>query len=140
MRFLAIAIAAGALSGCTTIARGTTESWTINTTPPGASVRTSTAFACDATPCTFMMPRKTEFDVTVTKPGFKNWQGHVAHRVAGAGGAGFAGNVLVGGLIGAGIDMASGAMMDLTPNPMNAVLEKEASVATVPDAPAPSPH
>ena len=28
-----------------------------------------------------------------------------------------AGNVIVGGLIGAGVDVASGAMLDLTPNP-----------------------
>ncbi|CAN7198981.1 hypothetical protein LJR225_000639 [Phenylobacterium sp. LjRoot225] len=93
-------------------------------------MRTSTAFACDATPCTFQMPRKSEFDVTVTKAGYKTWQGHVSRHVAGGGGAGFAGNVLIGGLIGAGVDAASGAMMDLTPNPMNVVLEQSAAVVT----------
>ena len=125
MRFLVLA-AATMLCGCATIARGTAESWSIKSTPPGASVRTSTDFACDATPCTFMMPRKSEFDVTVTMTGYKTWHGRVSHHMAGGGGAGFLGNALVGGVIGAGIDLSSGAMMDLAPNPMDITLEKEA--------------
>jgi hypothetical protein len=36
-----------------------------------------------------------------------------------------AGNVLVGGLIGAGVDVATGAMLDLSPNPVNVTLESE---------------
>jgi hypothetical protein len=34
--------------------------------------------------------------------------------------------VLVGGLIGAGVDAASGAMLDLTPNPAIVKLENKA--------------
>ncbi len=70
------------------------------------------------------MPRKSDFDVTLEKAGFKTWKGHVTHHVAASGGAGFVGNALVGGVIGAGVDVASGAMMDLVPNPLNVVLEK----------------
>jgi len=140
MRILAMMIGAIALSGCATITRGTTESWSIHTTPSGASVRTSTAFACDATPCTFQMPRKSEFDVTVSKAGFNTWQGHVSRHVAGGGGAGLAGNVLIGGLIGAGVDAASGAMMDLKPNPLNVVLEQSAAIAAAPNPPAAPAH
>lgn len=113
------------LGGCATITRGTTDAWLINTAPSGASVTTSTDFACDATPCTFRMPRKTEFDVTVTKVGFKTWHGHVSNHLAGSGGAGFLGNAIYGGIIGAGIDVGSGAMLDLAPNPLNVILEKE---------------
>ena len=42
---------------------------------------------------------------------------------AGAGTAGFVGNALLGGPIGAGWDVASGAMTNLTPNPLNVVLD-----------------
>jgi hypothetical protein len=85
------------------------------------------------------MPRKSEFDVTITKPGYKVWTGHVTHKVATAGGAGMAGNVLVGGVIGAGVDIASGAMMDLVPNPLTVKLEAEtaATATSAPVAPAP---
>ena len=50
-------------------------------------------------------------------------------KVAGSGGAAMAGNVLVGGLIGAGVDASSGAMLDLVPNPMKVTLEPEGAAA-----------
>lgn len=133
MRIAIVVAMACGLSACATITRGTTDSWTINTTPGGALVKTSTGFACEATPCTFRMPRKSGFDVTVTKIGYKTWQGHVEARVAGAGGAGFLGNALIGGIIGAGVDASSGAMLNLTPNPLNVGLQKDdgAKVAAV---------
>lgn len=99
---------------------------------------TTAGFACDSTPCTFKMPRKSDFDVTVTKTGFKPWTGHVSHHMAGSGGAGFLGNALVGGVVGAGVDVASGAMMDLSPNPMNVTLEKQEQTAAASSLPAPA--
>lgn len=97
--------------------------------PPGAAVKTSNGHFCDTTPCTIKMERKAEFEVTVTKEGYKPYQGHVTHKVATGGGVAMAGNVLIGGVIGAGVDVATGSMMDLTPNPL--VVELEAA-----DAPA----
>jgi len=125
MRILILAAAGLALAGCATVTRGTNDTWSVNTSPTGAAVKTTNQFACDATPCTFKMPRKSEFDVTITKAGYKTWTGHVTHHVAGAGGAGMAGNVLLGGIIGAGVDVESGAMLDLVPNPLAVTLEKE---------------
>ena len=130
MRLLVVIAAAAAVSGCATITRGTNDTWTINSTPGGAAVKTSSGYACEATPCTFRMPRREQFDVVVTKAGYKTWTGHVGHHVAGAGGAGFLGNALVGGIVGAGIDVSSGAMLDLAPNPLDVTLEK-APPATV---------
>jgi hypothetical protein len=75
------------------------------------------------------MPRKSEFGVTITKPGFKTTTTNVTNKVAGGGGAAMAGNVLVGGLIGAGIDAGSGAMLDLVPNPLRIVHEPETAAA-----------
>ena len=125
MKILLLAAVGLALGGCATVTRGLDDSWTVNTTPSGASVRTSGQFYCDATPCTFKLPRKSQFDVTIAKAGYKSWTGHVTHHVSGAGGAGMAGNVVLGGIIGAGVDASSGAMLDLTPNPLSVTLEKD---------------
>ncbi len=122
-------VASLSLGGCATITRSEHDTWTVKTTPGSATVKTSNGFACDATPCTFRMERKAEFDVTITKPGYKTWQGHVTHKVSGAGGAGMAGNVLVGGIIGAVVDSNTGAMFDLVPNPLEVTLEPEGSAS-----------
>ena len=117
-------------AACATVTRGANDTWTVNTDPSGAAVKTTNQFACDATPCTFKMPRKSEFDVTITKVGYKTWTGHVTHHVSGAGGAGMAGNVILGGLIGVGVDAYSGAMNDLVPNPLTVKLEREEQTAS----------
>ena len=53
----------------------------------------------------------------------KTWTGHVTNKVAGGGGAAMAGNVLVGGIIGAVVDGNNGSMLDLVPNPLVVKLE-----------------
>jgi hypothetical protein len=118
-----VALAACAV-GCATVTRGTHETWKVVTSPPDASVETSNGFSCHQTPCTFKVERKAEFDVTVSRDGYKTYRGRVVHKEAGGGVAGMAGNVLIGGLIGAGVDAANGSMMDLSPNPMIVDLEK----------------
>lgn len=52
----------------------------------------------------------------------------MTHRTAGAGGAGMAGNVILGGLIAAAVDANSGATQDLVPNPL--VVHLTPAVAT----------
>lgn len=125
MRVLIVAGLCLGLGACATVTRGASDTWTVNTEPSGAAVKTTNQFFCEATPCTFKMARKSEFDVTISKTGFKTWTGHVTHHVSGAGGAGMAGNVILGGLIGIGVDAYSGAMNDLVPNPLTVTLEKE---------------
>lgn len=110
------------LGACATITRGANTAMSIESVPNGARVSTSNGFICESTPCTFQMSRKSEFRVTITKPDFKTFEGTVTHRLAGSGGAGFAGNVLVGGLIGMTVDANSGAMNDLYPNPLRVIL------------------
>ena len=136
-RVLLIAAIAASSAACATVTRGTTEAWTVETDPGGAAVKTTAGFACDATPCTFKMSRKAEFDVTITKPGYKTVNTRVTHQTAGAGAAGMAGNVLVGGLIGVGVDAISGATQELKPNPL--VIKLEAEGETVAAAPATEP-
>lgn len=125
LRAAILTCAAVSLGACATVTRGSHQAWTVETTPGGATVRTTTGFACDATPCTFKLPRKNEFDVTVTKAGYKPYTAHITNEISGKGGAAMAGNVLVGGLIGVGVDAATGATKDLKPNPLQVTLEPE---------------
>jgi hypothetical protein len=64
------------------------------------------------------MPRRSEFVATIEKDGYETVTVNVTHQISGAGGAGMAGNVLVGGLIGVAVDASTGAMNDLVPNPV----------------------
>ena len=129
--FVAIGVA---ISGCATVTRGTHEAWTVSTAPPNASVRTSNGRACDATPCTFTMDHRDSFDVTISKPGYREWHGHVTHQFSSGGGAALAGNVLVGGLIGLTVDAASGATQKLVPNPLSVTLEPVAAATAAPQS------
>ena len=109
----------------------------MNTVPSGAAVKTSNGYGCDDTPCTFKMDHRSTFDVTITKPGYRQWQGQVTHQFAAGGGAAFAGNVVLGGGVGMIVDTASGATQKLVPNPLNVTLEPvQASGASASSAPA----
>jgi len=111
------------LGGCATVTRGTTTTINVVSEPPGAAVKTSNGFACSPTPCGMKVPRKDGFDVTVTKDGFQPVTSHVRTQVSGGGGAGFAGNIVAGGLIGMAVDGTNGSMNDLVPNPVKVTLE-----------------
>ncbi len=142
-RFLGIGLAVlatGSLGACATVTRGANTAWEVKTTPPEAQVSTSNGFHCDFTPCSLRMPRKSRFTARVSKPGYKTVNIIVTNKLAGAGGAGFVGNALIGGVIGAGVDVASGAMLDLTPNPVVLKLEidPDAPLASTGDLPPPS--
>jgi hypothetical protein len=76
--------------------------------------------------------RKDEFSVSFAKPGYQPQTVPVTTRLAGGGAAGFAGNVLVGGIVGMGVDAASGATLEHWPNPVVATLQP---VAPVPQPP-----
>jgi hypothetical protein len=124
MRILAAAAAVGlaiTLAGCATITRGTTNQVQIQSDPPGALARTSTGFSC-TTPCTMTVSRKDEFSVVFSKPGYRDETVDVKTQVAGAGAAGFAGNILLGGIIGMGADAATGATLEHVPNPVGVTL------------------
>jgi hypothetical protein len=118
----ALALTAG-LGGCATVTRGTSQQFTVESTPPGAQARTTSGFSCEATPCTFRVQRKDSFTVTVSKAGYKTATADVKPKVASEGAAGFLGNALIGGVIGAAVDVGSGATLDLTPNPLHLTLE-----------------
>jgi hypothetical protein len=142
-RYFAIPAALAAVTGltaCATVTRGEHTAWVVNTVPPGASVKTTNGFYCDSTPCAIQMPRRSDFSADIAKPGYKTLKVTVTHQIAVGGGVAFAGNALIGGVIGAGVDLATGAALDLTPNPVTVTLEKnDGAVASDVVAPAPAP-
>lgn len=131
------------LASCATVTRGTRTAFVVETVPSGAYVRLSTGQECNATPCTFpQISREAEFSVTVSKPGYRTTTHTVTHATAGAGGAGMAGNVLLGGIIGAAIDANSGATQNLVPNPLVVHMDREeipVAAAAAPPATAEAP-
>jgi len=107
-----------ALSGCATVTRGTTENLSVQSEPEGASVELSSGQICK-TPCNLELKRKNDYTLYLHKEGFQDAEIRVESKVAGAGAAGMAGNVLIGGIIGAGVDAFSGATNSLKPNPVH---------------------
>lgn len=115
----AIALSMG---GCATVTRGTTNKITVVSKPSGARAQTSMGYFCPATPCTFDVSRKAEFITTFTLDGYEPQEVPVHTKLADGGVAGFAGNVLVGGLVGMGVDASTGATLEHYPNPVFAEL------------------
>jgi hypothetical protein len=115
---LAAAIAAPCV-GCASVTRGTTENISISSTPAGATAELSgldNPTAC-VTPCVVVAKRSADITVTVSKEGYEPQVIPLTKEIPGSGAAGFAGNLLVGGLVGMGVDAATGAAQDHKPNP-----------------------
>jgi hypothetical protein len=115
----AVLVLAGSIGGCATMTRGTSVAWTVESNPAGATVQSSTGWTC-TTPCTRKLARKIEFDVTVSKPGYKTVTVHVDKRFYKGGAITFA-----GGPLSAGVDFGNGAAFDLAPNPLIVALQPE---------------
>jgi hypothetical protein len=134
------AVAALLLTGCATVTRGTSQKFAIESAPPGAGVALSTGQTC-VTPCKLKLKRKHGFTATFTKTGFETYRTEVKSKFSGGGAAATAGNVLIGGLIGAAVDGSSGALNNLTPNPLKVKLvESGATAAPAADAPGAQPQ
>lgn len=136
IRYMRLAAALGvvaSLSGCATITRGSKQKFDITSEPTNANVALSLGQKC-VTPCHLKLKRREPFVATVTKEGYETQQVNVRSKVHGGGAAAGVGNVLIGGLIGVGVDASTGAMNDLDPDPLNVTL-KPVAVATVPTPP-----
>jgi len=112
MKFGALAAVAAlgiVLSGCATIIDGTTQSVSVNTTPESGAQCTLTnsqgTWYLTTPGSTTVHKTKTDLDVTCTKSGYR--PGHVVAASHFTGKT--AGNILAGGLVGVGVDAASGA-------------------------------
>ena len=116
-----IALAAASLGGFATVTRGTTNQVQIVSEPAGASARTSFGHQCN-TPCTLSVSRKDEFSVLISAPGYEEQRVDVKTQLAGTGAAGFAGNIVAGGVVGMVVDASKGATLEHSPNPVTVSL------------------
>lgn len=145
MRWVVIAGAAALVAGCASVTRGMTNQVQINSDPPEAQVKTSMGHAC-TTPCTLQFNRKDEFSVLISKPGYHTAEVAVTTRIAGEGAAGFAGNIILGGVVGMAADAATGATLEHYPNPVTAKLvplkkgEQPSVIKVTPPTPEPKPE
>jgi|SRR3954454_14064018 hypothetical protein len=129
MRILGVLAACAMLGGCASVARGTTETISVESTPPGAEATISgldNPMTC-VTPCAVVAKRNADITVTVQKSGYEPEVVQLTKDIPAAGAAGFAGNLLLGGLVGMGVDAATGAATDHKPNPVIVTLHRQAA-------------
>jgi hypothetical protein len=120
MRIVCIVMAALSCAGCASVTRGWSEQISIASTPSGAVAEISgmeVPTSC-TTPCAVSIKRNADISVSFTKAGYEPVIIPLTTEVPGTGAAGFAGNLLLGGVIGMGVDAVSGAALDHKPNPV----------------------
>lgn len=127
-------------AACATITKGTDDTVTFESTPPQALVtisdtRESLKDITCTSPCTLELNRKWTYRVTFEKDGYTPAIQMLTPKLSSDGVAGMGGNILLGGIIGAGVDASTGAMNDLKPNPMSVTLEPDNSAKSVSTAP-----
>lgn len=110
------------LAGCATVVLGARQPFQIVSVPAGAHVQLSTGESC-VTPCNLELPRSVAFQARVSLAGYGAQVIPVASRGSVGGAVGFLGNGVVGGIVGAGEDLESGAMRSLSPNPLRVRLD-----------------
>jgi len=182
---LSLALLAG---GCATASRGSHTEFAVQTIPPGASVTTDRPlegrkgqtspepkdagyYGCAPTPCSFRLPRRSDFNILITRPGYQpfTWAvtkmrhkdvvkkaearnlktatvvsaGNMGAMLASSGGAVAPTAATAGALAGAlvlvaepvffsanSVDLVSGALIELYPNPLSVKLAKKSAETT----------
>lgn len=81
------------------------------------------------TPCAVQAKRNADITVSISKEGYQPQVIPLTKEIPGAGAAGFAGNILAGGLVGMGVDAATGAALDRRPNPVIVTLQPSRPVS-----------
>ena len=105
-------------TGCATIIKGTTQGVPISSDPSGADILVD-GMLVGTTPTDVELKRKRDHLITIEK---KNYSPKSIAVVKNVGGAVW-GNIIAGGLIGWGVDAASGAQNNLTPKTIFVRLE-----------------
>ncbi len=111
-----------AIGGCATVINGTSQDYEMASTPEGAKVTLSNGQSCTA-PCKVSLKRRNDLTATLELAGYKSEKVYIQSRTGGAG----VGNILLGGVIGAGVDASNGSMNSLYPRPLNVKLAAEGS-------------
>jgi hypothetical protein len=129
------------LGGCASVTRGTTENISISSAPSGveAVVTGLDVPTTCTTPCAIVAKRNADISITFQKEGYEPQVVQLTREVPGTGAAGFAGNLLAGGVVGMGVDAVTGAATDHKPNPVIVTMQPSAPAprASVPKKPRP---
>ncbi len=120
------------LSGCATIVSGTTQKLNVETTPSGATAKVSNGMSAQ-TPTVFVLERKRDYSIEISKDGYKTVNVMLRRTFNGM----MTGNLLLGGIIGGGVDAVSGASNKIVPERINLVLEEGQGIAEMPKFSAP---
>lgn len=111
-----------AMGGCATVINGTSQDYEMASQPEGAKMTLSNGQSCTA-PCKISLKRRNDLTATVELDGYKTEKVYIQSRTGGAG----VGNILLGGVIGAGVDASNGSMNSLYPRPLNVKLVADGS-------------
>ncbi len=135
MRSLSVLCLAVLLPGCATIMEGTGQTVSINTDPSGALCRVSrngaTLGEISSTPGSVRVDKsKNDISVSCSKDGYKT---ATISQSPSFNGSTF-GNILLGGIVGAGVDAATGANYNY-PGTLHIPLSADPALASKPAAP-----
>jgi PEGA domain len=118
-------IAATSFSSCASIISGTTQTIKFTSSPPAAIVFLNDV-QMGITPMELTLKRKNEYNVKIKLEGFKTYEVNLEQDLN----PWYLGNILFGGLIGLVVDPITGAVYDLSPDKINAELEKSPALET----------
>ena len=127
IKLITAIVASISLSACATVTKGSNDTVKMTSVPSEASVvfedtaQKLQPARCQ-TPCEIEMNRKRSYLATVSKAGYEDYVVVMEPKLSASGGTAMAGNLLLGGIIGAGVDAATGASKDLTPNNLEVTL------------------
>ena len=105
------------VSGCATVFHGSSQDIGITSVPTGAAV-TVDNMAQGHTPVIAPLSRRDNHIVKVEHPGYHPFEATLTRTLNGW----VSGNIMIGGLLGVGVDAISGAMYNLTPPQITANL------------------
>jgi len=130
LRQITLIFAALSLGACASITKGSKENVEFISDPEGASVRVYDIMQdrdggeC-ITPCILKLDRRGVYRAIFEKEGHTSKKIKLTPEYSTGGLAGGAGSALMSAGIGVGVDALTGAMKDLTPNPVKARLIKK---------------
>lgn len=105
-----VVVTAGLASGCATIIKGPTQSIPVSSDPPAADILLD-GRVVGQTPKVLALKRDSNYLIGIQKPGYEQQTVPVVRNIGGA----VWGNVIAGGLVGWGVDAATGAQYTLVP-------------------------
>ena len=119
-KIIVLVLASSLLSGCATVVRGTHQEVSV-TSKPSRTIVSVNGQGGFKTPATLELARRRDHILTFEKEGYESVNVIVLHIVSSA----VAGNILLGGVIGLGVDAITGAQYKLVPEAVKVELKKD---------------